>query len=157
MEIPNLREHLNDEPILHKIAEENTVNNHNNETERHHLPEPGDLCIPIVRMMQCVAFQADHPTKPFRIHIDGGLNRSVTNDTSLLIHYRNIKKMEINGASNEGPILTCIGKGYLPWQASNGETFSYNVIILQTWQKLYYHQPMCVLHTTLIFALGPSA
>jgi hypothetical protein len=29
--------------------------------------------------------------------------------------------MVMNGASNEGPILTCIGKGYLPWQASNGE------------------------------------
>ncbi len=29
--------------------------------------------------------------------------------------------MEMNGASLEGPILTCIGEGYLLWRANNGE------------------------------------
>ncbi len=27
----------------------------------------------------------------------------------------------MNGASQEGPILTCVGEGYLPWCANNGD------------------------------------
>lgn len=55
------------------------------------------------------------------MHIDGGANRSITNDRSQLIRYRNIKKYPMSGVAANEPALVCTGLGYLPWQADNGE------------------------------------
>jgi hypothetical protein len=85
IDIPKIREESNENIPVHQIAEENTVPTTNTGHEIHNLPDPGNPTIPILWMIQSLAFQADHPTKPFRILIDGGLNRSVTDDKSLLI------------------------------------------------------------------------
>ena len=57
----------------------------------------------------------------YRLHIDGGANMSITNDTNLLINYRNIRKQPIAGISDDSPALYATGAGYLPWKAQNGE------------------------------------
>ncbi len=54
--------------------------------------------------------------------MDGGANRSVTNDATILTGYRNIKKYAMNGVSAEGPAIQCTGLGLLPWKADAGET-----------------------------------
>lgn len=58
----------------------------------------------------------------YRIHLDGGANMSVTPDQSLLINYRNIKKHAIAGVAEGQPAIFATGVGYLPWQATTGET-----------------------------------
>jgi hypothetical protein len=118
--IPDVRVQYHDELIQNQTPAANESLPQFNDDSIHQLPTPGEIGIPTLRMMQSVAFQANHPTKPFQLHIDGGSNRSVTDDKSLLIHYRKIRKTTMNGASQEGPILTCIGEGYLPWRANNG-------------------------------------
>jgi len=57
-----------------------------------------------------------------RIHIDGGANRSITNDRNLLVRYRNIKKYPMSGVAAGAPALVCTGLGFIPWKAANGET-----------------------------------
>lgn len=56
-----------------------------------------------------------------RIHVDGGANRSLTNDKSQLINFKNIKKYPMPGVTSDGPALVCTGVGYLPWQADTGQ------------------------------------
>jgi hypothetical protein len=52
---------------------------------------------------------------------DGGANRSVTSSKDLLLHYEPIEDYAINGVKDGEPAITCIGKGYIPWRANNGE------------------------------------
>jgi dUTP pyrophosphatase len=56
-----------------------------------------------------------------RVHVDGGANRSITNDSGHLLSYRNIKKYPMAGVAAGEAALTCTGVGYLPWQADTGE------------------------------------
>jgi hypothetical protein len=64
----------------------------------------------------------NQPTRPIQIHIDGGANRSITDDITLLAHFKYIKKYAINGVNNDGPALHCTGIGYLPWHTNTGAT-----------------------------------
>ena len=56
-----------------------------------------------------------------RVHVDGGANRSLTNNKNQLINYKNIKKYPMSGISSEGPDLVCIGVGFFRWQSDIGE------------------------------------
>jgi hypothetical protein len=62
-----------------------------------------------------------YPTTPIRVQIDGGANRSITNDITILSSFRNIKRYAMNGVAVDGPALYCTGLGLLPWRASTGE------------------------------------
>ena len=53
---------------------------------------------------------------------DGGANRTVTNNKTLLVHFEAIDPYPINGVSNESPAIYCTGRGYLPWTSKSGET-----------------------------------
>jgi hypothetical protein len=61
-------------------------------------------------------------TIPICIQIDGGANRSITNQKHLLQRYTTVSKYPIYGVNQEDVALTCVGRGYLPWIAANGET-----------------------------------
>jgi hypothetical protein len=61
------------------------------------------------------------PYSQIRVQVDGGANRSITNDKSYLLQFRNIKKYPMLGVNADGPALMCTGLGYLPWKADNGE------------------------------------
>jgi hypothetical protein len=56
-----------------------------------------------------------------KIHIDGGANRSLTNDITLLHDFKYIKKYAMNGINSDSPALYCTGVGLLPWKAPNGD------------------------------------
>jgi len=73
------------------------------------------------RTMQKAWSMAQLNTDSIRIHVDGGANRSITNNKEHLINYKNIKKYPMSGVSAEGPALVCTGLGYFPWQADTGE------------------------------------
>lgn len=49
-----------------------------------------------------------------RVHVDGGANRSITNDSGHLLSYRNIKKYPMAGVAAGEAALMCTGVGYLP-------------------------------------------
>jgi len=70
--------------------------------------------------------QAMSSTRPYadsyRLHIDGGANMSITNEESLLINFKNIKKHPIAGVSQDAPALFATGVGYLPWKTPHNET-----------------------------------
>jgi hypothetical protein len=68
-----------------------------------------------------------------RLHIDGGASRSLTNDASTLLGYRNIKSHYMSSAGGESDIKG-IRIGYLPWWAPNGE-----IILIKC-----YHSPQAV-------------
>jgi hypothetical protein len=77
---------------------------------------------PTARKLYQNIYKIKYPTTPIQVHIDGGANRSITNNISILTQFRNIKKYAINGVSNDGPALYCTGVGYIPWHANTGET-----------------------------------
>jgi len=54
------------------------------------------------------------PLPPLQLHIDGGANRSITNELSCLIRYKNIKPYYMTSASQDDSIC-CTALGYLPW------------------------------------------
>jgi hypothetical protein len=56
-----------------------------------------------------------------RVQIDGGANRSLTNNKDLLSRYQATSTYNIYGVSKEEIALQCIGKGYLPWPSDNGD------------------------------------
>jgi hypothetical protein len=58
-----------------------------------------------------------HPTLP--LHIDGGANRSITNDSTLLLHMQHIRPYYMSSA-RQADSIKCMALGYLPWQAPNG-------------------------------------
>ncbi len=65
--------------------------------------------------------QVKHTDKPIRVHIDGGANRSITNDISLLSNFKNIKRYSMQGVAANEPALYCTDIGLLPWKAYNGD------------------------------------
>jgi len=54
------------------------------------------------------------------LHIDGGANRSITNNIHYLINFKNIKTYCMSSAGGENDIA-CTGLGYLPWQPTDGQ------------------------------------
>jgi hypothetical protein len=56
-----------------------------------------------------------------RVHVDGGANRSITNSTSNLLSYRNIKKYPMSGVAAGEAALVFTGVGYLLWQSNTGD------------------------------------
>jgi len=74
------------------------------------------------RLLQTAWSLANTVPTNIRIHVDGGANRSITNDRNLLVRYRNIKKYPMSGVAAGEPALVCTGIGYIPWQDDNGET-----------------------------------
>jgi hypothetical protein len=79
-------------------------------------------------LKKALQLSASLPYTKLRVHIDGGANRSITNDCSLLINYKNVRKYPMNGVSSEGPALICTGVGFLPWKADTGE-----VLLIKTY------------------------
>ncbi len=73
------------------------------------------------RLMKKAWSAAQVTHENIRVHVDGGANRSITNNKDQLINYKNIKKYPMSGVSAEGPALVCTGVGYFPWQADTGE------------------------------------
>jgi hypothetical protein len=66
------------------------------------------------------------PTTPIRIHVDGGANRSITNNITILNQFKQIKKYAMNGINSDSPALYCTGQGLLPWKAPNSKTLFIN-------------------------------
>ena len=51
---------------------------------------------------------------------DIGANTSVTNNKASLLLYQDITPLTIGGVHKDDPAITCTGKGYIMWQAQNG-------------------------------------
>jgi hypothetical protein len=88
------------------------------------LPKPKEghsITKATTRLMQKAWSLVQATSVTVRIHVDGGANRSLTNDKSLLIKFKNIKRYPMAGVSSDGPALVCTGVGYLPWQADTGQ------------------------------------
>ena len=73
------------------------------------------------RLIQTAWSLANTMPTNMRIHIDGGANRSITNDRNMLVRYRNIKKYPMSGVAAGEPALICTGIGFIPWHDDNGE------------------------------------
>jgi dUTP pyrophosphatase len=58
----------------------------------------------------------------YQIQVDSGANVSVTNNESLLINFKHIKRHALSGVTADQPALFATGIGYLPWRAESGET-----------------------------------
>ncbi len=74
-----------------------------------------------IKYMQRAYRTAKTPITPIRVNVDGGANRSITNDITILSNYKNIKKYSMDGIAADGPAIQCTGKGLLPWCADNGD------------------------------------
>lgn len=71
-----------------------------------------------------------HPeSTTVRVHVDGGANRSITNNKDYLLSFRNIKKYPMSGVAAGDAALTCTSIGYLPWQSDTGKVVLVNVIL----------------------------
>ena len=83
-----------------------------------------DHSIPIIRTVQYVQVE-NQPIPPhFVVQLDGGANRSITNNPNLLQNFRHIRRYAMTGISDGEPALYCTGKGYLMWRAATGETLA---------------------------------
>ena len=56
-----------------------------------------------------------------KIQSDHGANICLTDNKSLLLHYKSISKKSVDGCSKDGPALKCEGVGFFPWYARTGE------------------------------------
>jgi len=64
---------------------------------------------------------ANTTTSPaYRLHIDGGANRSITPFKHHLLNFPNMKSYPIHGVNRDDPALTVSGLGFLPWCAPDG-------------------------------------
>jgi hypothetical protein len=81
----------------------------------HPLPEPktGTMNATARLMLKSGSFATPY-IDTVRVHVDGGANRSITNSTSNLISYRNIKKYPMSAVAAGETALVCTGVGYLP-------------------------------------------
>ena len=61
-------------------------------------------------------------TIPIQIQIDGGANRSITSRQDLLHRFKSTTAYPIYGVNKDDVALQCVGRGYLPWVAENGDT-----------------------------------
>jgi hypothetical protein len=59
---------------------------------------------------------------PIQIQIDGGANRSITSRQELLHRFKSTTAYPIYGVNKDDVALQCVGRGYLPWVAENGDT-----------------------------------
>jgi len=82
----------------------------------------------VARLLQKALVLSDLPYTTIQVQVDGGANRSITNNRSYLLNFRNIKKYPMNGVNAEGPALMCTGIGYLPWKADTAE-----VVLVKTY------------------------
>jgi hypothetical protein len=57
----------------------------------------------------------------YQIQLDGGANRSITPCQDLLLRYKPTNSYPIYGVNKEDVALNCVGHGYLPWIADNGD------------------------------------
>jgi len=60
------------------------------------------------------------PSNPIQLNVVGGANRSITNNSSLLINYRNIKPYYMSSGSTHNDIK-CTGLGYFLWTSPSGK------------------------------------
>jgi len=73
----------------------------------------------IVRLLQRAKNTPFHVGENIQLHIDGGANRSITNNHKILIIYCNIKPYYMLSAS-EGDNIKCTAVGYIPWTSPDG-------------------------------------
>ncbi len=97
------------------------------------LPQPSEIITSIpsstvqhnhqttIRLLQYAAHDPYTNDVIIQMHVDGGANRSITNDSALLIHFRNIKPYTISGVNAEDSGVSCTGLGYLPWKTPDGD------------------------------------
>ena len=84
-----------------------------------------DHSIPTIKMLQHTQSHEPQEMPPhFIVQLDGGANRSITNNPNLLHHFRNIRRYAMAGISDGAPALYCTGKGYLMWKAATGEVLA---------------------------------
>jgi hypothetical protein len=88
----------------------------------HLLPEPPRHNATTCAILMKAAGTIPHtPAQQYLLHIDGGANRSITNDSTLLLQMRHIRPYYMSSAS-QADSIKCTGMGYLPWQAPNGRS-----------------------------------
>jgi hypothetical protein len=86
------------------------------------LPEPNPGTMKATARIMQHTWTLNHTAAPFvKVHVDGGANRSITNDRDQLLNYKNIKKYPMSGVAAGEPALVCTGMGYLPWQADDAK------------------------------------
>jgi len=61
------------------------------------------------------------PHQHMQINIDGGANRSITNNKTILLKFRNFKWYSIDGIAADGPVIQCTSKGLFQWRADNSD------------------------------------
>jgi dUTP pyrophosphatase len=60
-------------------------------------------------------------TIPIKVQLDGGANRSITNNPAILTRYQPTPGYAIYGVNKDDVALTCTARGYIPWAADNGD------------------------------------
>lgn len=114
--------HLDFDQGIHHNTETKSINNTDilGEETQHDLPLTKVLHnrLTTIRLMSTAASTLTTPA--YRLHIDGGANRSITPFKHHLLHFRNIKAYPILGVNKDDPALTVSGMGYLPWCAPDG-------------------------------------
>jgi hypothetical protein len=75
----------------------------------------------MVCLMQAARQHPISPCQTIQLHIDGGANRSITNNMNHLINVCNIKPYYMSSASAES-YIKCTAWGYLPWRSPNNDT-----------------------------------
>jgi len=117
-----LNPHSNNVPSNQLPLPSTTLTKPNNKTSIHSIygAHPHNR-LSTIRLMQQAMNRAMPLNKKIRLHIDGGTNRSITNDHSLLLQFRNIKPYHMSTAGGDTDI-TCTGLGYLPWRSPAGCT-----------------------------------
>jgi hypothetical protein len=96
-------------PKIHKLADNQKIHNKLTST----------------KLMKYAANTGTPYYTSFQLHVDGGANRSITNDATLLINCKNIKPYYMSSAGGTDDIV-CTGKGFLPWRAPDGQTILIN-------------------------------
>jgi len=122
----------NEPPIQHSHGSATSIATHTNTDIQefptptpiapttHHLPSPPQGTMKATARIMQNKWTLHHTATPrVRVHVDGGANRSITNDHAALIHFKNIKKYPMAGVAAGEPALVCTGMGYLPWQADD--------------------------------------
>jgi hypothetical protein len=77
--------------------------------------------ISIIRLIRAATAMGTPLHQKLRLHIDGGANRSITNDATQLLQFKNIKPYPMSTAGGDSDLI-CTGVGYLPWKSTNGYT-----------------------------------
>ncbi len=87
--------HLINPPLLDPTQHDQGITAKAIPTDNHFisqtLPEADDTTHAFTRILQRHHQEIQYPTQLIRVHVDGGANRSITNDKSILTGFRNIK------------------------------------------------------------------